>query len=149
MDLGSDNREYYTHRNPPRSVKQTKHKLTLEDHEVVSDVFQKNLNKLKKQFFKLSDKAIEANVMGEVLDNKNEMMSKIIISINKMSKKVMNKLKDYINLKFKVALAKNKIDIKQESFVNENDIQEIYEKLKFKPKKKNKNSKLSGQHENS
>ena len=37
---------------------------------------------------------------------------------------------DYINLKFKIALTKNKINIKQDQFVSENDILEIYNKLK-------------------
>ena len=36
---------------------------------------------------------------------------------------------DYINLKFKIALTKNKVDIKHDNFVSESDILEIYEKL--------------------
>ena len=36
---------------------------------------------------------------------------------------------DYINLKFKIALTKNKVDIKQDSFVSEDDIMKIYNKL--------------------
>jgi hypothetical protein len=41
---------------------------------------------------------------------------------------------DYINLKFRIALTKNKINVKQEKFIQESDILDIYEKLKNYPK---------------
>ena len=59
-------------------------------------------------------------------------MNKIKEAMNKMSKKMLKKIIDFINLKFKIALTKNKINIKQEKFVKESDMLEIYEKMKIR-----------------
>ena len=80
--------------------------------------------------------------MNEILDRKNITMHKIKESMNKMSKKFLKKIIDYINLKFKVALAKNKIEIKKEKFITQSDMLEIYDRLKFYPKSPLKRSKL-------
>jgi hypothetical protein len=61
-------------------------KVTFDDKAIVSDVFRKNLSKLKKQFYKLSEYGVEEKVMNEILDNKNLLLDKIKHSMNKMSK---------------------------------------------------------------
>jgi hypothetical protein len=60
--------------------------VTFDDKAIVSDVFRKNLSKLKKQFYKLSEYGVEEKVMNEILDNKNLLLDKIKHSMNKMSK---------------------------------------------------------------
>lgn len=81
--------------------------------------------------------------MNELLDKKNETVVKIKQSMNKMSKKMMHKIMDYVNLKFKIALTKNKVNIKQDKFVGESDILEIYDRLKYNPKHSKKHSKIN------
>ena len=49
--------------------------------------------------------------------------------MDKMSKKLLSKLMDYINLKFKIALVKNKIDVDQEVFVTQEDMVNLYNKI--------------------
>jgi hypothetical protein len=81
-------RQLFSERITPQTTKSTSKKLKFEEKAIVDGVFRKNLGKLKKQFVKLGNKAVEDNVMNEVLDNKNEMMNKIEIAIEKMSKKM-------------------------------------------------------------
>lgn len=115
----------------------------MDDKAIVNEVFRKNLSKLKKQFYKLSEQGVEEKVMSEILDSKDSMLNKIKNSMNKMSKKMLIKIMDYINLKFRIALTKNKINVKQDKFVQESDILDIYEKLKTYPKPtKSKQNKL-------
>lgn len=72
-----------------KSSKYTSQKISSDDKVAVDSVLRKNLSKLKNQFVRLSDKAIEDNVMNEVLDKKNDMIQKIKIATNKMSKKML------------------------------------------------------------
>lgn len=111
------------------------------DYDVLDTAFRKNLRKLKKQYLNFGNKAIEDNVMNEMLDQKSQILDKLQTATNKMSKRLLNKLMDYINLKFRIALTKNKIDIDKKDFVNENDVLDIYHQLKLTKVKKNSSTK--------
>lgn len=84
---------------------------------------------LNKEFIKIGDSNIESRVLEEILENKSEMVHKIKVAIQKMSKKFLVKLMDYLDLKFKMALINNNVKVEQEKFVTEAEIQEIYKKL--------------------
>ena len=89
VNSGSIEREYHTERVVPQSARHLRKKSTLQEKNIVSDVFRKNLSKLKNQVQKLGDKAVEENIITEILNHKDDMITKIKLAINKMSKKVL------------------------------------------------------------
>ena len=74
-------------------------------------------------------KALENNILNEILDQKECIITRLKAAMDKMSKKLLSKLMDYINLKFKIALVKNKIDVDQEVFVTQEDMVNLYNKI--------------------
>lgn len=82
-------REYRTESTAKDSSRHLCKKFTLQEQNIVSEVFRKNLSKLKNHVQKLGDKAIEENVLTEILDHKHDMIIRIKTAINKMSKKVL------------------------------------------------------------
>ena len=64
LQNSSVERNYRTTAHTPSTTRHFPQKLV--DEEVLNDAFRKNLSKLKKEYCKLSDKAIENKVIEEI-----------------------------------------------------------------------------------